>query len=194
VANGAKTFSYFPLKINTSQNLANRVEILERDKNMEDATPVTRALDALGIPYRFFRHPGQVTSLEQAARERGQNPEQVIRSIVFRLAKGDYVMVLVAGPPQISWPALRAYLGQSRLTMAEESEILSRTGYPIGAVSPLGITNPMRILVDRSVLQEGEISIGSGLRNTTVILHSVDLMKALSPVEVDQFIQKDTVS
>lgn len=91
---------------------------------MEDETPVTRTLDVLGIPYRFFRHPGQVSSLEQAAHERGQEPEQVIRSIVFRLAKGDYVMVLVAGPTQISWPALRAYLGQSRLTMAEKSEIL----------------------------------------------------------------------
>ena len=161
---------------------------------MEDETPVTRTLDALGIPYRFFRHPDQVSSLEQAAHERGQEPEQVIRSIVFRLAKGDYVMVLVAGPTQISWPRLRAYLGQSRLTMAEKSEILSRTGYPIGAVSPLGLADPMRILVDRSVLQEGEISIGSGVRNTTVILRGPDLMKALGRVEVDQFIGRDTVS
>jgi Cys-tRNA(Pro) deacylase len=161
---------------------------------MEDETPVTRTLDALGIPYRFFRHPGQVSSLEHAAHERGQEPEQVIRSIVFRLAKGDYVMVLVAGPTQIYWPRLRAYLGQSRLTMAEKSEILSRTGYPIGAVSPVGLADPMRILVDRSVLQEGEISIGSGVRNTTVILRGPDLMKALGPVEVDQFIERDAVS
>jgi Cys-tRNA(Pro)/Cys-tRNA(Cys) deacylase len=101
-------------------------------------------------------------------------------------------MVLVAGPAQISWPALRAYLGQSRLTTADKSEILSITGYPIGAVSPLGLPNPMRILVDRSVLQEGEISIGSGVRNTTVILLSSDLMKALGPVEVGQFIQDET--
>lgn len=152
-----------------------------------DATPVTRALDAANISYRFFRHPGQVTSLEQAARERGQNPEQVIRSIVFRLAKNECVMVLIAGPAQVSWPALRVYLGQSRLTMADQAQILEMTGYPIGAVSPLGLPNPMRILVDRSVLQNGEISIGSGLRNTTVILDSKDLMEALGPVEVGDF-------
>jgi Cys-tRNA(Pro)/Cys-tRNA(Cys) deacylase len=162
---------------------------MDQGMHLDDTTPVTRALEELNIPYRFFRHPGQVSSLEQAARERDQNPEQVIRSIVFRLAKGDFVMVLVAGPAQISWSALRAYLGQSRLTTADKSEILSITGYPIGAVSPLGLPNPMRILVDRSVLQEGEISIGSGVRNTTVILMGPDLMKALGPVEVDQFIQ-----
>lgn len=154
---------------------------------MENVTPVTRALDSLGIPYRFFRHPGQVTSLEQAARERGQKPEQVIRSILFRLAKGDYVMVLVAGPARVSWPALRAYLGQSRLTTADESEVIAITGYPIGAVSPLGLPNPMRILVDRSVSQNREISIGSGVRNTTVILDSKDLLEGLGSVEVGDF-------
>ena len=158
---------------------------------LEDATPVTEALEAANIPYRFFRHPGQVTSLEQAARERGQVPEQVIRTIVFRLARDEFVMVLVAGPAQVSWPALRAYLGKSRLTMADESEILSMTGYPIGAVSPLGLPHPIRTLVDRSVLQDGEISIGSGVRHTTVILQSSELMKALGQVEIGDFVKRE---
>jgi Cys-tRNA(Pro) deacylase len=158
---------------------------------MEDATPVTEALAAANIPYRFFRHPGQVSSLEQAARERGQVPEQVIRTIVFRLSRDEFVMVLVAGPAQVSWPALRAYLGKSRLTMADQSEILSMTGYPIGAVSPLGLPYPMRTLVDRSVLQEGEISIGSGVRHTTVILKDQDLMKALGQVEIGDFVKRE---
>ena len=131
-----------------------------------------------------------MTSLGQAARERGQVPEQVIRTIVFRLARDEFVMVLVAGPDQVSWLALRAYLGQSRLTMADQAQILEMTGYPIGAVSPLGLPHPMRTLVDRSVLQNGEISIGSGLRNTTVILDSKDLLEALGSVEVGDFINR----
>jgi Cys-tRNA(Pro)/Cys-tRNA(Cys) deacylase len=151
---------------------------------MKDSTPVTEALDAAGIPYRFFKHSGQVTSLEQAARERGQEPDQVVRSIVFRLAKNEFVMVLVAGPAQISWPALREYMGMSRLTTAEKSEVINATGYQVGAVSPLGLPKPMRILVDQSVVQEGEISIGSGERNTTVILKSKDLLDLLNPAEI----------
>jgi hypothetical protein len=90
---------------------------------MEDSTPVTRVLSARGIPHRLFRHPGQVHSLEQAAQERGQKPEQVVRSLVFRLGQGQYVMILVAGPGQVAWPALRSYLGQSRLTMATAEEV-----------------------------------------------------------------------
>ena len=154
---------------------------------MEDATPVTRALDALHIPYRFFRHPGQVHSLEQAARERNQRPEQVVRSILFRLAKGEFIMVLVAGPAQISWPALRSYLGQSRLTLASEAEVLQTTGYPLGAVSPFGLPRPVRLLVDRSVQEQEEISIGSGVRNTTVLLKQQDLSAALGKFEIGIF-------
>jgi len=60
------------------------------------STPVMRYLDECGIAYRFYKHPGAVYSLEQAARERGQRPEQIIRSIVFRLSRGGFVMVLVA--------------------------------------------------------------------------------------------------
>ena len=127
---------------------------------MSVSTPVTRALEQLNIPYRIFQHPGEVHSLEQAARERGQRPEQVVRSIVFRLAQDEFVMVLIAGPTQISWPALRNYLGQSRLTTATQAEVFSVTGYQVGAVSPFGLPAPLRVLVDQSVLQEEIISLG----------------------------------
>ena len=154
---------------------------------MKDSTPVTKALVAGQIPHRLFRHPGQIRSLEQAARERGQRPEQIVRSILFRLTEDEFVMVLIAGPQQISWPALRSYLGYSRLTMASKEEVLAVTGYPIGAVSPFGLPAPIRTLVDRNVLAEEEISIGSGERNATVILRSEDLMRALGPVEIGSF-------
>jgi Cys-tRNA(Pro) deacylase len=149
-------------------------------------TPVTLALDSLNIPYRTFTHPGPIASLEQAAEERGQTPDQVIRSILFRV-KDDYVMVLVNGARQVAWPTLRKYLGQSRITMANESELLEATGYGIGAVSPFGLPRPMRILVDEKVFEPTEVSIGSGVRGTTVILTSADLRKALPEAEIGNF-------
>lgn len=57
---------------------------------MLDMPPVARALAALNIPHTIFRHAGPVHSLEQAAQERGQQPAQIVRSILFRLAEGDY--------------------------------------------------------------------------------------------------------
>ncbi len=151
---------------------------------MTDLPPVARALDDLHVPYRLFAHVGPVHSLEQAARERNQLPDQVIRSIVFRVGKDDFLMVLMAGDRQIAWPALRRHLGQSRLTLATEDEVRSATGYERGAVAPFGLPQLMRILVDESVFTHEEISLGSGTRGTAVIMSSRDLRRALGNVEI----------
>lgn len=151
-------------------------------------TPATRALAAARIPFRLFQHPGPLRSLEQAARERGQAPEQVVRSILFRLPHERYVLVLIAGPQQISWQSLRHHLGQSRVTMARPEEVLAVTGYPVGAVSPFGLARPLRILVDESVVtRQGEISLGSGQRGLAIIMQAQDLLAALGEVEVGRF-------
>jgi len=96
-------------------------------------------------------------------------------------------MVLIAGERQVAWPILRRHLGQSRLTMATEAEVKAATGYERGAVSPLGLPRPMRILIDASVFAHTEISLGSGVRGTTVIMQSADLRQALGEVEVGSF-------
>ena len=152
-----------------------------------ETTPVTQALDHLNIPYTFFRHPGRVHSLEQAAAERGQRPTQIVRSLLFRLAQDDFVLVLAAGPQQLSWPELRRHLGETRMTMATPEEVLQVTGFPTGAVSPFGLPMPLRTLVDESVLQEEIVSIGAGVRNATIILRRDDLLAALGPVEIADF-------
>jgi Cys-tRNA(Pro)/Cys-tRNA(Cys) deacylase len=147
-------------------------------------TTTSLALTALNVPHRVFVHPGPVHSLEQAAAERGQTPEQVVRSLLFRLEEGRYLMVLAAGPPRISWPALRAYLGVKRLSTADREEVVAVTGYPIGAVAPFGLPTPIPVLVDSSVTAQAEVSIGSGVRGTTVILSTDDLLAALGDVPV----------
>ena len=151
--------------------------------------PVSLELQKRNIPHRVFTHPGKVTSLEQAARERGQRPEQVVRSILFRIGEDEYLMALVAGPVQISWKALRSYLGQSRMTMANKEEVLEVTGYPIGAVGPFRTARKLRVLVDPSVFAEEEISLGSGIRGTTVILKSADLKRAFGEVEIVELLE-----
>lgn len=146
--------------------------------------PASMALRERGIPHRLFVHSGPLTSLQQAAQERGQRPEQVIRSILFRTGQDEYLLALVAGAAQISWKALRAYLGRSRLTMAREDEVLQVTGYPVGAVSPFGTARRLRVVADASVFAEEEVSLGSGVRGVALILKREDFRRALGEVEV----------
>ena len=146
--------------------------------------PVSLALEKMNVPHRVFRHETPVDSFEKAASDRGQRPSQIIRTILFRVTEDEFALVLVAGPGQISWKLLRKLLGRSRITMATEEEVLAVTGYRIGTVGPFGLLKPARILVEAGLLKEEEVSIGSGMRDTAVILKTADLMKALGNVEV----------
>lgn len=150
----------------------------------DNLPPVSRALTAMNVPHRVFRHEKPIKSIEQASADRGQTPDQVVRSIVFRIGKADYLMVLISGTGQISWGALRKYLGQSRMTMAKPEEVLAVTGYVRGTVGPFGLKTPLRILVDKGVLALGEISMGSGEKNVGIIMQRADLMSALGDVEI----------
>ena len=152
------------------------------------STPVTLALDATGIPYTLHLHDHPIRSLEQAAAERGLRPEQIVRTLVFRLEGDAYVLVLAPGPGQVSWPRLRKHLGVSRLTTATPEEVERVTGYLPGAVSPLGIGRKLRILADQRLGLEKEVSIGAGIRNAGVVLRTEDLIRLVQP-EFGDFIE-----
>jgi Cys-tRNA(Pro)/Cys-tRNA(Cys) deacylase len=153
--------------------------------------PASIALDQVGIPHRIFRHATPVTSFEQAASDRNQRPEQIVRSILFQVKPGEFVMVLMAGPDQVDWKKLRQLVKRSRVRMATEEEVLEVIGYRIGTVSPFGAKSQIRVLLDASVLREEEISIGSGVRNTAIIMKSEDVRKALGDVEIVELGESD---
>lgn len=151
---------------------------------MTEQPPASIALEKLNIPHRVFRHESLVTSFEQAASERNQRPEQIVRSILFQVRPEEFVMVLVAGPAQVDWRKLRQLVKRSRLRMATEEEVLDVTGYRVGTVSPFGLKNPVQVMIDESVLKEEEVSIGSGIRSVAIIMKSADLRRALGDSEI----------
>lgn len=154
---------------------------------MTEKPPVSIILEKMNIPHDIFTHTGPVHSIGQAAAERNQEISQVVRSILFRLNEGEYAMVLVAGPNQISWRTLRRHFRQSRLTIASPEEVLEVTGYEIGTVSPFGLKEQIPILADESVFAPSAISLGSGKKNTAILITIKNFKKALGDVEIGHF-------
>jgi Cys-tRNA(Pro)/Cys-tRNA(Cys) deacylase len=159
-------------------------EMTDLSSSSDIQPPASLALTQLGIPHRVFRHEKPVNSFEQAAADRNQRPEQIVRSILFQIRDDEFVMVLMAGPDQIDWKKFRQLVKRSRVRMATEEEVLEVTGYRVGTVSPFGIKNQVRMMIDTSVLKEEEISIGSGVRSVAIIMQSADLRQALVDAEI----------
>lgn len=145
------------------------------------STRVIAALEAAGVDFRLHHHESPLHSLEQAAAERNLLPGQIVRSLLFRLEGGSFVLVLVPGPDKLDWGQLRRHLAVSRITTASPEEVLEVTGYEPGAVSPFGLRTPVRILADRAILEYDRISLGAGVRDTGIELDRSQAIDLLQP-------------
>ena len=123
-------------------------------------TAATEALDAAGIPYRAITH-GPVRSLAEAAKARGVEPSDVVKTLVVRRGEGDFLFVLVPGDRTISWPKLRALLGVSRLSMPDAEVAKQATGYERGTITPFGSATAWPVIADER-LRGRRITLGAG--------------------------------
>jgi Cys-tRNA(Pro) deacylase len=145
-------------------------------------TDAVAALEAAGLPYRILRH-GPVASLAEAAAARGVDPAAVVKTLVVRKAADDYVLVLVPGDRAISWPKLRAVVGERRMAMPDAAEARAATGYERGTITPFGSSTPWPVYADARL--SGEITLGAGAHGVAVALDADAALAALGAVVAD---------
>lgn len=145
--------------------------------------PAASVLTSLGVDYRVVEYE-PVSSLEEAAAQRGVSPADIVKTIVVRISDESYVFVLVPGGRAISWPKLRAHLGTKRLSLPDPATAKAVTGYARGTITPLGSSHAWPVIADASMLGR-HVALGSGKPHTHVVVDADALVRALSATVVD---------
>lgn len=140
------------------------------------------ALEESGVAYRLLRH-GPVRSLAEAAEARGVTPAAVVKTLVVRRGDGDYLFVLVPGDRTISWPKLRAVVGERRLSMPDAEQAREATGYERGTITPFGSVRSWPVVADERIT--GEITLGGGAHGVAVAVDAQSALTALDAVVAD---------
>lgn len=135
------------------------------------------ALEAAGIGFAVVRH-GPVGSAEEAAAARGVDVADLAKTIVVRRAEGEYVLVLVPGDSEISWPELRAVLGTRRLSLPSAQEAKEATGYERGTITPFGSATAWPVVVDARFVGR-TIALGAGEHGLAVTVAADDVVAVL---------------
>ncbi|WP_296667908.1 aminoacyl-tRNA deacylase [Demequina sp.] len=155
------------------------------------STPAIGALEASGLDFEITSH-GPVRSLEEAARARGLEPRQILKTLVVRRAEGDYLLVLVPGDREISWPKLRALLGVNRVSMPDKDVARDVTGYERGTITPFGAApdpatgKPWPVIADELIVsREGPVSIGGGAHGVAATVDPAQLVAVLGAQVAD---------
>lgn len=152
-------------------------------------TPALEALEGSGLDYTVVRTE-RARSAEESAALQGIELERLLRTIVLRRGPEDYLFVLVPGGRSIDWAKLRAHLGVSRLSLPDQDEAESVTGYPRGAITPFGAVRAWPVIADASVLEDETVAIGGGGHGVNLHLRSDDLISFLRAEVAD--VTKDT--
>lgn len=122
--------------------------------------PAIRAARSAGLAITVIRNDG-ARSLLEAAEQRGQEPRDLIKTMVVRLSAAEFVLVLVPGDRRISWSRLRSLVGRSRLSLASAEEAHAVTGYRRGTITPFGVPSGIPVIADASMVGR-QISLGVG--------------------------------
>lgn len=123
-------------------------------------------------------------SLAEAARLLGVTPADIAKTMVVRMPGERYLLAVLAGDRQISWPRLRAIAGVNKMTLPDADEALRVIGYPRGTITPVGALGEWPIVIDRG-LAGRRVAMGSGDPGFSAFLAVDDLAEAYGAQVVD---------
>lgn len=144
-------------------------------------TKITRYLREQQVAYRLLPHQTPATTIEDAARQRGIRPAQMVKSILLRDMGGQYALACAPGDRSVDPKKVRALLGWRRMTCVDLAQVPELTGYQPGCVAPLLLPVSMPIIFDQHLLTEPEVTISSGCHMAGVALSCHDLVQLCQP-------------
>jgi Cys-tRNA(Pro)/Cys-tRNA(Cys) deacylase len=144
------------------------------------ATRGTKALGALGVPFRVHVYEHAAKGAAFAAESLGIEPGRLAKTLVAEV-DGEPVFVLVPGDLSLSLKALARAAGGKAAVMAQPSAAERLTGYQVGGISPFGARKPLRVFAERRFLEHDQVALNAGGRGVIVELGRDDLVRALSP-------------
>lgn len=149
---------------------------------MAKATPATRALDRMGIPYSLHAHaydPEAPRIGLQAAEALGVGPDRVLKTLMAAV-DGKPVCLLVASDKEVSMKRVAAAFGGKAAAMLKVPDAERLTGYHVGGISPLGQKRAVPTAIDAgSLATDAEIHVNGGGRGLQIRIRPDDLLRAL---------------
>ncbi|HHV98340.1 MAG TPA: hypothetical protein GXX36_02000 [Clostridiaceae bacterium] len=115
-------------------------------------------------------------SVQEAAEAVGAPPEDLVKNICMIDDNDNLIVAIVKGEDRVSMSRVGKALNTDTPRIANENEILEKTGYPCGGVPSFGYK--ATYIIDPKVLEKDIIYTGGGSPYSLVRITSKELQKA----------------
>ena len=148
---------------------------------MDSLTPtaqkIQNLLNSLGYDYKVIEHAESTRTAQEAADRAGCELGQIVKSLIFKgKDSGKPILVLTSGPNRANEKRVSEYAGES-ITKADADFVRAVTGFAIGGVPPIGLTEKMETYIDEDFLQYPTVWAAAGTPNAIFELRTEDLQK-----------------
>jgi prolyl-tRNA editing enzyme YbaK/EbsC (Cys-tRNA(Pro) deacylase) len=140
------------------------------------ARRIQQALAERGKDLQVVELPQSTRTAAEAAAAIGCTVAQIAKSIVFRAAGGEPLLVVASGANRID-EAKVADLAGVPIGKADAAFVREKTGFAIGGIPPFGHDAPIATLLDRDLLLLPAIWAAAGTPNAVFRLDPRDLVE-----------------
>ncbi|MGH2701837.1 MAG: YbaK/EbsC family protein [Actinomycetota bacterium] len=141
------------------------------DHTAQVAAPVRAALDSSGISYEVLPCEEHLADTKAFSEQYGFPMEHNANTILVASKRGPKryaACVLLATTSLDVNKTVRQHMEVSKASFANAEETAALTGMLIGGVTPFGLPEELRVLVDERVMEREWIILGGGNRTSKV--------------------------
>ena len=121
-----------------------------------------------------------------ASKAIGMPGEQTIKTLVVQFATNEYFVVLMPGSKTVHFKKLAKTHGAKKAGMVDPATAERLTGYQVGGISPFGMKQHLRVIIDAGLLAFDKVAINGGRRGLMLVMSPADIQKVTEaePIEL----------
>ena len=145
---------------------------------MLSPSSLARFLREKGIRAELLALPVKTPTVEAAADAVGTSSNKIIKSVLF-MVDDRPVLAIASGTSRIDRKRIAKNfgVGRKRVRLADENQVQTSTGYPIGAVPPFGHPEPLLTIIDPGVLEHKVVYAGGGASDHLIKVETAEILR-----------------
>ena len=140
------------------------------------ATSALRVQDVLGPRFQVLEFAASTRTSEDAAAAIGCSVAEIAKSLIFKSASGNPVLVIASGVNRVDERKVRELLGE-KIGRADADFVRDRTGFAIGGVPPVGHATAPIVLIDSDLERFDFVWAAAGTPNAVFKTTPADLAR-----------------
>ncbi len=145
-----------------------------------------RFLESQGVEYEVFTYAPDIVDGVHAAEAMGLPPDQVYKTLVVQLDKGEHALVMIASNRTLDLKQFARAIGLKKATMPTKRGAEAVTGLKTGGIGALALTmKRWEVYLDEAARQHEAILVNAGQRGVNLKVKVEDLIRVLNAKVVD---------